>query len=357
MKRQCKCPSVTLKRCSLLVAVLLAVATLLVPSRGAAQTPSEPRSDIYGIFDVPADRRAFAALDQLGVGWVRQQWQMGDDRSERKLKVLAQSLPKLVRRGIGLWLTVYHRDRTNLDERGTVGITNARRGGFPPRDPSRYQERLGDALGRLVDAIRSTGASPGRWLVVQINNEVMPRDVAGQDRASRFWHGTSDQYLELLSAAYDAVKRIDPDVPLAAGGISSAAMEFILKGELRVARWYDRLLREGRFDWADIHLRHRIKDIPEKVAWVRSRWGGSIAATEVAGPDPRVASYSESGQAEDIVARMSMARESGVNRLFWAGLAENPHVAPVYRKEGLIERSTWRRKAAFDAYARLIRQH
>ena len=287
---------------------------------------------------------------------MRQQWQMGDDRSERKLRVLVDSLPKLVSRGIGLWLTVYHRDRANLDERGTIGVANARRGGFPPKDPLLYQERLGQALRRLVDAIRSTGASPGRWLVVQINNEVMPRDVAGRDRASRFWHGTSDQYLDLLATAYDAVKRIDPDVPLAAGGISSAAMEFVLKGEQRVARWYDRLLREGRFDWVDIHLRHRINDIPAKVTWVRSRWGGPIAATEVAGPDPRVASYSESGQAEDIVARMSMARDNGVDRLFWAGLAENPHVAPVYQKEGLIERGTWRRKAAFDAYARLIRQ-
>ena len=216
---------------------------------------------------------------------MRQQWQMGDDRSERKLRVLVDSLPKLVSRGIGLWLTVYHRDRANLDERGTIGVANARRGGFPPKDPLLYQERLGQALRRLVDAIRSTGASPGRWLVVQINNEVMPRDVAGRDRASRFWHGTSDQYLDLLATAYDAVKRIDPDVPLAAGGISSAAMEFVLKGEQRVARWYDRLLREGRFDWVDIHLRHRINDIPAKVTWVRSRWGGPIAATEVAARD------------------------------------------------------------------------
>ena len=339
-----------------LAAILMVLAITITPPSGKAETPSEPRSSLYGIFVVPADRRAFAALDQLGVGWVRQQWQMGDDRSERKLRVLVKTLPKLVKRGIGLWLSVYHRDRNNLNDRGTIGFANARRGGFPPMDPSLYQDRLGEAVRRLVDAIRSAGASPGRWLVIQINNEVVPRDVAGKDRASRFWHGTFGQYLDMLATAYDAVKRIDPDVPLAAGGISSTAMEPVLQGEHRIARWYDRLLGEGRFDWADIHLRHRIGDIPAKVAWVRTRWGGPLAATEVAGPDARVAKYSESGQAEDIVARMNTARNNGVDRLFWAGLAENPHVAPLYQKEGLIERGSWRRKAAFDAYARLIRQ-
>ena len=352
LKHLCAAP----KSYRLLTASLFALAIALTSNSGHAETPVQPRSNLYGIFDVPADRRAFSALNQLGVGWVRQQWQMGDDRSARKLNILVESLPKLVRRGIGLWLTVYHRDRDNLDDHGTIGIANARRGGFPPKDPSLYQERLGEALRRLVDAIRSTSASPGHWLVVQINNEVMPRDVAGRDRASRFWHGTSDQYLDLLATAYDAVKRIDPYVPVAVGGISSAAMEFVLNGEQRVVHWYDRLLTEGQFDWADIHLRHRIGDIPAKVAWVQSRWNGPIAATEVAGPDPRVTSYSESGQADDIIARMNSARDSGVDRLFWAGLAENPNVAPVYQKEGLIERGTWRRKAAFDAYARLIRQ-
>lgn len=339
-----------------LAGICLALALALLPFPGVSKTVTEPRTNLYGIFDVPADRRAFAAIDALGVGWVRQQWQMGDPRSARKLDVLVRSLPMLIGRGVGLWLTIYHRDRSNADERGTVGYARAGRGGFPPMDMSLYQARLEEAIRSLTGAIRGAGASPGGWLVIQINNEVVPRDIGGKDRASRFWHGTSDQYLAILSAAYEAVKRADPDVPVAVGGISSAAMELILNGEQRVAHWYDRLLREGRFDWADIHLRHRIDDIPAKVNWVRARWPGPLAATEVAGPDPRVAPYSESGQAQDLMARMAAARDAGVERLFWAGLAENPSVAQIYRKEGLIERSTWRRKLAFESYARLIRQ-
>ncbi len=268
--------------------------------------------------------------------------------------MLVRNLPMLITRGAGLWLTVYHRDRSNADERGTVGYARAGRGRFPPVDMSLYQARLKEAVRSLTGAIQGTGTSPGKWLVIQINNEVIPRDVGGKDRASRFWHGTSDQYLAILVAAYEAVKRADPNVPVAVGGISSAAMGLILDGEQRVAHWYDRLLREGSFDWADIHLRHRIDDIPAKVAWVQARWNGPIAATEVAGPDPRVEPYSERGQAEDLTARMTIARDSGIDRLLWAGLAENPHVAEIYRKEGLIERGTWRSKAAFSAYMQLI---
>ena len=337
-----------------LAGICLGLALVLLPFPGVSQTAIEPRTNLYGIFDVPADCRAFNAIDALGVGWVRQQWQMGDPRSMRKLDVLVRSLPMLITRGAGLWLTIYHRDRSNADESGTVGYARAGRGGFPPVDMSLYQARLEEAVRSLTGAIQGTGTSPGKWLVIQINNEVVPRDVGGQDRASRFWHGTSDQYLAILGAAYEAVKRADPNVPVAVGGISSAAMELILDGEQRVAHWYDHLLREGSFDWADTHLRHRIDDIPAKVAWVQARWNGPIAATEVAGPDPRVEPYSERGQAEDLTARMTIARDSGIDRLFWAGLAENPHVAEIYRKEGLIERGTWRSKAAFSAYMQLI---
>ena len=119
LKHLCAAP----KSYRLLTASLFALAIALTSNSGHAETPVQPRSNLYGIFDVPADRRAFSALNQLGVGWVRQQWQMGDDRSARKLNILVESLPKLVRRGIGLWLTVYHRDRDNLDDHGTISRT------------------------------------------------------------------------------------------------------------------------------------------------------------------------------------------------------------------------------------------
>lgn len=328
--------------------LIVGLALAAVPAAADA-----PRSAVYGVFDVPSDRRSFAALDDLGVGWVRAQWRMGEPSAERRFERLRDNLGALVRGGIGLWLTVYHRDPENVREDGTVGFGRATRGGFPPADTRRYRKTLERAVAELASAVWAVGRTPGDWLVIQIGNEVVPRDVVPPDRPVRFWHGTGDEYLAMLALAYAAVKAVG-DIPVAAAGISSAALEATLEGRAAVADWNARLLADGRFDWADVHLRHAIADIPAKVRWVRRYWDGPLAATEVAGPDPRTEPYAEAAQATDLVRRLRAGVDSGVDRLFWASLAENPAVAPVHRREGLIERGTWRRKPAFDAYRRLI---
>jgi len=340
----------------ILAAVLATVGTPATPSADpvAATNAGGPRSDRFGIFDVSSDRRTVETLDRLGVGWVRVQRQMGEAGGARRIDRIASMAGILAERGIGLWLTVYHRDSTNILDAGTVGYANATRGGFPPRDGAVYQERLKRGVGRIVEAHHAAGRDPGRWLVVQIGNEVLPRDVYPPDRKVRFWHGTAEQYLWTLSLGYAAVKAIDPAIPVAAAGISSAALEAIGRDQRRIAAWNERLLTRGRFDWADVHLRHAITDIPAKMRWVRQFWSDPVAATEMAGPDPRTEPYSEALQADDLVERLRTARSSGVDRLFWASLVENPHVARVHRREGLIERGTWRLKPAFDAYQHLI---
>lgn len=314
-----------------------------------------PRSSVYGVFSVPNDRRSLAELDALGVGWIRQQFRLGEpSRQRRQQRFVQQILPRLLKRGIGLWVTFYHRDPNNIDERGTVGFRQASRGGFPPADDVRFQALVREAVGQFASVVTQAGRSPGKWLVFQFGNEVLPRDVRPPDRPIRFWHGTADQYLAMLSMAYAAVKQIDPEIPVAAGGISSAAMEVIQSGNRAVAAWNDRLLRQGKFDIAAVHLRHRLADVPAKVNWVKARWSGPLAATEIAGPDPRVTEYSETAQAEDLRARLSLARGHGVDIVFWAGLADSKFVRPVHQNEGLIEPDAWRRKPAFDAYRQLI---
>lgn len=269
----------------LVAAALATVGAPATPSAdpAAATGAGGPRSDRFGIFDVSSDRRT---LDRLGVGWVRVQWQMGDVKGGRRIDRFAAMAGILAERGIGLWLTVYHRDPTNILDAGTVGYANATRGGFPPRDGAVYQERLKRGVGRIADALLMAGRDPGRWLVVQIGNEVLPRDVYPPDRKVRFWHGTAEQYLWTLSLGYAAVKAVDPSIPVAAAGISSAALEAIGRDQRRIAAWNERLLTRGRFDWADVHLRHAIADIPAKMRWLRRFWSGPIAATEMAGPDP-----------------------------------------------------------------------
>lgn len=312
----------------------------------SASKQLRPLPDQFGIFHVPAHRRSLRALDELQVGWIRLQLQMG----ERKKKHLLTPL----KTGHGLWLTLYHRDQSNINETGTIGFRRSKRGGFPPSEPRQYQALIQETLEPYVQYLQEHNKAPGNWLIIQINNEVVPTDVA-PDRPKRFWHGTGKQYLETLSLAYDAVKAVDPSIPVAAAGISSGMMELVLSGKPRVVTWCERLLREGRFDWADVHLRHAIDTIPNKVAWIRERWNGPLGSTEFAGPDERTGTvYTEEGQAKELAFRMKAALQAGVNRIFWAGLVENDFSGPIHAKEGLLAKDTWRRKPVFEAYRQFI---
>lgn len=336
------------------IVALMMAAVWVAPALAANASVDRPRHNAYGVFSVPNDRRSLDELETLGVGWVRQQFRLGDGRDQRRLRFVKRVLPRLLERGIGVWITFYHRDRSNIDVTGSVGYVRASRGGFPPRDRETFQALIRDSVRPFWQTVMASGKTPANWLVFQFGNEVLPRDVLPPDRPVRFWHGTSDQYLSMLDRGYAAVKQIDATIPVAMGGISSSAMEAIMAGHGAVGAWNDRLLRRGRFDYAAVHLRHRTADVPAKIRWVRARWPGPLAATEIAGPDPRVARYSESRQADDLRVRLGLARKHGVDRLFWASMADSPFVAEHHRREGLIEPKAWRRKPAFEAYRRLI---
>ena len=337
---------IILSGCVMAILLVFGMASEVQAKSSPHSTQLRPLPDRFVIFQVPAHRRSLRALHELGVGWIRLQLQMG----ERNKKHLLMPL----KTGHGLWLTLYHRDQLNMNETGTIGFRRSKRGGFPPADPRRYQKLIQDTLDPLVQYLHNQDKSPGEWLVIQINNEVAPTDIA-PDRPKRFWHGTGDQYLETLSLAYDAIKAVDPTIPVAVAGISSVMMEFVLRGEPSVVAWCERLLKEGRFDWADVHLRHALDTIPSKVAWMRDRWKGPLASTEFAGPDERSGMvYTEEGQADELAPRMEAALSAGVDRIFWAGLVENDFAGPIHAKEGLLEKNTWRRKPVFEAYRQFI---
>jgi hypothetical protein len=291
------------------------------------------------------DPRAFQALRELGVGWVRVNFRLGERTADAR---------PILREGYGFWLTLSHRDRSNIADPAAFARTE--RGGFPPADPARYQDQIRRIVRPLVDELRAQGRNPGDWLVIQVENEVLPRDVAPPDRPNRFWHGTAQEYLRTLALGYDATKSIDAAIPVAAMGFSSEMLqEFVTRRHPPVVAWGERLLREGRFDWLDLHLYHLIEEIPAKVAWVRSRWNGPIAGTEIGGPDSASgARYSESLHAEDVRLRIRAALDAGVRRVFWGPLVEPPQVEPRFVPMSLIVRSDYRRKPAFEAYRRLI---
>ena len=314
-----------------------------------------PRTDVYAIFSIPPDERSWPALDSLGVGWVRLQNQMGQANQQQAIQFFSRVLTE----GNGLWLTLHHRERSNIAD--TVRFDDSSRGSFPPADSLKYKDLVRSNIQPLADLLTSQGKDPGKWLVVQFANEVVPDDVLERS-PTRFFHGTSDEYLETLAYTYRAVKSIDPAIPVAFGAISSLTLKIIVEAGSnpsdslqRVIDWNERLLTEAIVDWADIHLYHSIEKIPAKVAWVRQHWHGPLAATEVGGPDERTGvQYSDSLQAAKLPDRINTTLEAGVDRVFWAFLRDlDIPDDPLAQTLGLIDRD-WQYKSAFPVYRDLI---
>lgn len=331
--------------------VIACLATLIPPGDYALEAPGLPASpdggQRYGVMGVPADARSGPALRDLGVGWARFTIRLGEKNMD---------LRTIARQGVRLWVTLSHRDRTNIEERGTIGFAKSVRGGFAPADYAKYRRLIVSTLKPLADEFAKQGKNPGEWMIVQCENEVLPRDLNPPDQKQRFWHGTMDEYLATLLATYDAVKTVDPSIPVAMMGFSSEMLgEFIsAKGRKQITAWGERLLSEGRYDWVDVHLYNRIDEMSAKVAWVKSRVAKPVAATEVGGPDPRAGEdYTEALHARQVSTRMKIALNAGASMAFWVLLRDTPGADERFRPMALIDLK-WRRKPAFEAYRRVI---
>ena len=129
-----------------------------------------PKTDRYGVFDIGGkdEPRIRKALADLGIGWVRLQYRLGERETD---------FCPVLKAGYALWLTIYNRDRNNIREQGTVGYHASSRGGFAPRDRLRYQDDIRRAVRPLAKFLRARGKRPADWRVIQIGNEVVPRDV------------------------------------------------------------------------------------------------------------------------------------------------------------------------------------
>ncbi len=315
-------------------------------------TFSQNRHNDYGVFDIPVDNRVWPALDELGVGWIREQFRVGEADLDRAMVLY----DRIFEEGYGLVLTVHHRDGSNIANQQSY--LSSTRGSYPPQNPDKYKANIRFVVQRLTDALISHGRNPAESLMIQFSNEVLPIDLV-PDTPTRYWHGTSDEYIETLRLTFDAVKEIG-QIPVINAGIASLMLDGVVaidRGLLSdpdfeaLYAFNERILREGQFDWVDVHLRHAIEDVQSKIDWVKERWSGKLIATEFAGPDVRTsATFTEALQAQELVQRMEIASSGGVDRILWSHLMENPAVEDIYFQEGLIEYQTWRKKPAFFAY-------
>ena len=154
-----------------------------------------------------------------------------------------------------------------------------------------------DAWGRLVGAVASH--LRGLGIALEIESE-----------ADRLWSGTLDEYLRLLAVAYDAAKAADPEVAIVLAGISTGSLldddpdDDVINARVlalpepqrssvaRALDFYERSLRQGRYDIAEIHSLYapsgiaptvsRIRTLGAKRIWV----GDSFPAASVCWSSP-----------------------------------------------------------------------
>lgn len=315
----------------------------------------------FGLFDLPVDSQSFDFLAELNSGWVRSQFRLGE-KAPNTLSAITETLFADQNK---LWLTLHYRNPENITD--TEGLAASERGSYPPADTQAYQTEVTEFIDIFVQQLLNLGLDPEQYLIIQFSNEVVPNDVA-PDQPLRYFHGSSQEYLDTLALTYEAIKNTGFDIPVAPGGFASATMEIILDYESDpiafsdlqpVYDWNVRLLQEGTFDWLDVHIRNEIADIDKKVNWVQQHWLGPIASTEVGGicdtscSQTEIDLYTPEVQAEDLPQRMQTIFEAGVEIAFWASLVESPDQEPQYEKEGLLT-TEFEKKPAFNAYRDLI---
>ena len=327
--------------------------------------PEHAASDTYsaanfGLFDLPVDQRSLDAVGELGVGWVRLQFRLG----EREPGPLLAVVDQLAADGVGVWLTIRYRDPNNVADPELLAASD--RGSFPPVDMSEYQQQVRQLISSVSNAIVAREGDPASSLVVQFSNEVIPNDHA-PDQPARYFHGSGDEYLAMLANIREAVHSV-ADIPVAPGGISSSALDLVLAVEAEpgqhadlepVHEWNDRMLKEGAFDVVDVHIRGELDTMGSRVDWVRQRWNGPLVATEVGGfcdsscAANEIAEYTPTAQASDLPGRMRTLLDLGVDVVYWASLVESPDLEPQYQAEGLLTED-WEPKPAYAAYQNLI---
>lgn len=154
-----------------------------------------------------------------------------------------------------------------------TAATYAARGGALSSAPPK-NARMWDAWGRLCGALAAH--LRGLGIAIEIESE-----------ADRLWNGTADEYLRLLSIAYQAIHAADADATVVLAGISPGSLldddpdddeigarvmaldEPQRSTVARALDFYTRTLREGRYDVAEIHSLYGASGIAPAVRRVR----------------------------------------------------------------------------------------
>lgn len=295
-------------------------------------------------------------VNDLGAKWVRINVNLGRSQPDPRW---------YLDKDINVILTISNRDGNNADP--TYG-TPAQwpQAGFPYLSADRYSSELRSVITPLVPAV-----SAGRQVWVQCENEVFDASIVSQ---SRYWRGTTAQYLTLEKTCYDTTKSVDPAMRVVLSSFSSEGLAEAAAGSGPGARehetFYEKLLSDASYDAVDLHFYGCVSDIPSKVRWVNKHRPQNTQwiSTENGGPDPRCPptpqtwqqdlSTFEQTEAAQVPERLTACADNGGAVCLWFSLFDLRGQGVIFSHLGLLDGSTSppREKPAYHAFRTFVAQ-
>lgn len=189
----------------------------------------------------------------------------------------------------------------------------------------------------FLEQVAGTYGETIRWW--QIENEV---------QVKHFWPRSTDDYQEVLEAAYHTIKSAEPDARILLAGLALDVAQASRSGAYGGGgSLVDRaeLVAEtaGHWDAIDLHLYHTLESVPERIAYFRSildalHSDAQIWVTEIGGPDPRSTpdDVTVADVADEVPKRIFSAFAAGAARVAWHDM-ESPHAKhPVFGRFTLV---------------------
>ncbi len=314
------------------VAAAVLAATFM---QGAGGDERVPRRFGVIVGALPDPARVVPVLQELHTSWVR----VNDHLTGR-----ASDVTPYMRAGIDVVITFNNSDPGNVDTSyGSPAQFPA--AGFPYRSRERYQRRVRDALAPVLPFL-----ARGRQVWAQCENEITDASV---NPRSRYWRGTLDQYVVQLTAFAEAVRSVDPSIPIVLTSVASRTLDALIQPanpmNTEATRFITRLLNAGSYDAADLHFYGCVDDIAPKIAWVQSRLGAGKRwiSTENGGPDVRCRATSrayeagpsqfEQEQARQVPVRLAACADHGGAICLWFSLFDLRGEEEAFTHLGLIE--------------------
>ncbi len=177
-------------------------------------------------------------------------------------------------------------------------------------------------------------------LVTHYKGKINYIQIENEPNAKAFWHGSINDYITLLQAAYKTVKKANPDIKVLSAGLACGAsrpkaIPYGIDEYMNMAR---QIIKSHSFDIFDIHnyfpidtsdtpypitftdLIDRINKVLEEENTNVPVWLSEVGVPGVTFKFPKgIKPYlsNEEKQSKDLISLAKISREKGVKAIFW----------------------------------------